>query len=214
MPHLKVVQGDCIDSIAAKHGLLPKTIWDHAHNAKLREKRRKNQSVLLPGDVVFVPKPRERLEDAATDKAHKFVLTRPRSLFQIRFEDVDGKPRKGVPYSLEIDGQKDEGKTGAEGEVKRQISPDARAGTLTLNPGKGADEEVYELDLGHLDPVDETSGLQARLDHLGFYSGKVDGDRGDLTRAALEEYQAAFDLPATGELDDATKAHLEQEYGS
>ena len=55
IPQHKVAQGDCIESIAAKHGLEPDTIWEHANNASLREKRNGNSFALFPGDVLFVP---------------------------------------------------------------------------------------------------------------------------------------------------------------
>lgn len=214
IPQYKVVQGDCIESIAAKHRLLPDTIWEHANNDELREKRNGNSFALFPGDVLFVPDPREKLVDVATDQSHTFVLTRPKALVHIRFLDVDGEPRKDLPYTLEIDGVEFEGTTTAEGDVQQEIPADAQSGTLTLNPGQGADEEVYTVDLGHLDPIEETSGLQARLQHLGFYAGEVDGDLGSRTRDAILAYQRAYDLSDTGELDDDTKSHLEQQHGS
>jgi hypothetical protein len=212
IPQHKVVQGDCIESIAAKHGLEPDEIWEHANNASLREKR--TAFALFPGDVLFVPDRSVKSVPIATSRSHTFVLKIPKTLLHIRFLDVDDEPRKDVPYTLEIDGVEFEGTTTADGEVKQEIRADARSGTLTLNPGQGADEEVYTVELGHLDPIEETSGLQARLQHLGFYTGEVDGKLGSRTRDAILEYQRAHDLSDTGELDDDTKNHLQQRHGS
>jgi hypothetical protein len=214
IPQHKVAQGDCIESIAAKHGLEPDMIWEHANNASLREKRNGNSFALFPGDVLFVPDLREKSVDVATDKSHSFVLKIPKTLLHIRFLDVDDQPRKDVPYTLEIDGVEFEGTTTADGDVEQEIRADAKSGTLTLNPGQGADEEVYTVDLGHLDPIEETTGLQARLQHLGFYAGEIDGELGSRTRDAILAYQRAYDLSDTGEFDDETKSHLEQQHGS
>lgn len=212
MPQHKVVQGDCIESIAAKHGFEPDAIWEHADNATLRDKR--SGFALFPGDLLFVPDRREKSVSIATARSHTFVLRTPKTLLHIRFLDVDDEPRKDLPYTLEIDGVEFEGTTTADGEVKQDIRADARAGTLTLNPGQGADEEVYTIKLGYLDPIEETSGVQARLQHLGFYKGEVDGKLDSRTRDAILEYQRAYELSDTGELDDDTKNDLEQRHGS
>jgi hypothetical protein len=214
IPQHKVVQGDCIESIAATHGLEPDMIWEHANNASLREERNGKSFALFPGDVLFVPDPRVKRVDVATGRSHTVVLKIPKTLLHIRFLDVDDEPRKDVPYTLEIDGVEFEGTTTADGDVKQEIRASAQSGTLTLNPGQGADEEVYTVDLGHLDPIEETSGLQARLQHLGFYTGEVDGELGSRTRDAILAYQRAYDLSDTGEFDDDTKSHLEQQHGS
>jgi N-acetylmuramoyl-L-alanine amidase len=214
IPQHEVIQGDCIESIAAEHGLEPDAIWAHANNASLREKRNGNSFALLPGDVLFVPDPSEKSVDVATDRSHTFVLKIPKTLLRIRFLDVDDQPREGLPYTLEIDGVEFEGTTTADGDVEQQIRADARSGTLTLNPGQGADEEVYTVELGHLDPIEETSGLQARLRHLGLYTGEVDGELGSRTRDAILAYQRAYGLSDTGEFDDETKSHLERQHGS
>jgi peptidoglycan hydrolase-like protein with peptidoglycan-binding domain len=50
--------------------------------------------------------------------------------------------------------------------------------------------------------------VQKRLQAAGFYSGPIDGMPGPQTKAALRQYQAKHGLPATGELDDATRKAL------
>jgi len=49
---------------------------------------------------------------------------------------------------------------------------------------------------------------QARLSKLGFYNGKVDGDMGSQTSAAIRRYQIAENLKVTGELNRQTQARL------
>ena len=127
IPQHKVVQGDCIESIAAKHGLEPDTIWEHADNASLREKRNGNSFALFPGDVLFVPELQEKSVDVVTDQWHTFVLKIPKTLLHIRFLDVNDEPRKDLPYTLEIDGVEFEGTTTADGDVEQEIPTGAQS---------------------------------------------------------------------------------------
>ena len=46
--------------------------------------------------------------------------------------------------------------------------------------------------------------VQERLKQLGFDAGPVNGDFGTKTQAALAQFQLAYTLPASGQLDDAT----------
>jgi len=71
MPDDTVKQGDCISSIAQKHGLFWDKVWNHPKNAKLQETR-KDPNVLSPGDVVFVPDKEEKEESGATEQRHRF----------------------------------------------------------------------------------------------------------------------------------------------
>ena len=105
------VQGDSIPSIAFEAGLFPETIWEHPENQQLREIR-KDLNVLLPGDPVFVPEKRRRVENAATDKAHKFRRRGVPSRLRIQLFQVE-TPRKNQPFTLAIDGETQSGSTDA-----------------------------------------------------------------------------------------------------
>ncbi len=58
-------------------------------------------------------------------------------------------------------------------------------------------------------PVQTPLELQVELHRRGFSCGSIDGVPGAQTAAALRAYQATIDVPITGVLDAATKAHLE-----
>lgn len=211
MPTITLAQGDCLSSIAIRSGFAPETIWEHGHNAELRE-RRIDPNALLPGDRVFVPEIEEKQEPVATDTVKRFRLSVGPLRLRLRLTR-HGQPRAGEAYELEYDeGSIFEGETDGDGVVDQPLPITASAATLRL--GEGEEQEEHELALGHLDPHDEASGAQGRLRGLGFYFGAVDGDVGPKTRAALKRFQAAKGLQVTGELDDATITALRDGFGS
>ncbi len=59
-----------------------------------------------------------------------------------------------------------------------------------------------------LEPAAVVGNVQAELERRGYNPGPVDGDFGPATREALLEYQQDNNLPATGEIDEATLESL------
>jgi len=45
------------------------------------------------------------------------------------------------------------------------------------------------LEVGNLDPEEATSGIQARLANLGYYTGPIDGQMSDVTRDAVVRFR-------------------------
>lgn len=121
---------------------------------------------------------------------------------------MDGwKPRAKVPFVLEVDGVTTTGSTDAEGVLKTPIPATAKAGTLKV--GLGDDAVTYYLDLGHLNPVTEASGLKQRLRNLGYVTTDVTEDALSETEIrSLRRFQSEHDLEVTGKADDATRARL------
>lgn len=199
----KVKQGESVASIAYAHGLLPSTIWDDPQNSEIKE-RRSDPNVLAVGDEIFVPDNKIKWVSMSTDKKHKLVRRSVPEKLQIRFLDASGEPRAGISYEFEIDGEVRSGTTNDKGEVIESIMPDANQATIRFS-----EEELYRVKIGHLDPVTEITGLQARLRNLGYYEGEVDGDLGEVTARALRSFQSKEDgLESTGEADDATLEQL------
>ena len=205
----KVIQGDCIDSIAYEAGLLPETIWDHPANEALKEKR-KNPHILLRGDTVFVPALRPCREDGDTGRWRRFLRRGVPATFRLRLCD-NNEPRIEQKYTLVIDKLAFTGATDGTGMLEVKIPPNAKAGTLTVHGAYG--DEIYRLALGHVDPADEVTGAQARLNNLGYSAGPVDGDLGPLTASAISDFQRHHKLKkVSGELDDETAALLAAEH--
>lgn len=211
MPVNHTVQsGDCISSIAFRHGFFPGTIWNHPENAALK-RLRGDPNVLLAGDEVKVPELQVKEVDCAPEECHRFKRKGVPEKLRIRIEDEEGMAVADTPYEITIDGVHRRGTTDGDGWVIECIPPDAREGTLLV--GKPGEEQEHALKLGHLDPIEELTGVQARLKNLGFdclVTGRLD----DETREAVKEFQLAKELEPTGEPDDATREKLVEAHKS
>lgn len=204
----RVREGECVSSLARDKGLFWATVWNHAQNAEIK-RRRGNPNVLLPDDWVFIPTPRPKSESGSTDQHHKFL--RQGELAKLRLRILDGyEPRANLPYRLTIDRRTFEGTTDADGRIQCSIPGNARSGRLHI----GNDVDDYILELGAVDPVTEVSGIQARLNNLGFDCGPVDGRWGPKTETALSAFQIAEGLDPTGELDQVSCTRLLERHGS
>jgi len=200
-----VVQGDCIDKIAYEYGFSPETIWNHPDNAKLRELRDPN--VLLPGDVVVIPDLRQKTVGSPTGQRNRFVRRGVSSRFVVTL-DFGERSTANLKYLLDIDNGTAlyQGTLDRSGRIDHWMPPASRHAKLTVG------EEVFEFDLGHLDPVEVRQGVVERLRGLGYLEdgGEVSDKR--LT-AALRHFQQDNKLEPTGKPDELTCAALVDKFG-
>ncbi len=97
-------------------------------------------------------------------------------------------------------------------EPKQADPPEGGDGGRIKGKALGSDYQVrWKLQIGRLNPLLEKantqyciSGVQQRLNNLGFRSGPVDGIKGPNTKLAIEKFQSLFGLkvdniPGTGE---------------
>jgi hypothetical protein len=112
---------------------------------------------------------------------------------------------EGVDYAGSID---------STGMLEQEIPADAVDGEITIFPFPDDLSDpgyTFTLKLGHLDPIDEDSGVDARLMNLGFGPTDTedpespDDDRGQ----ALKTFQDRLGLEITGVADDATRQKLQ-----
>jgi N-acetylmuramoyl-L-alanine amidase len=85
-------------------------------------------------------------------------------------------------------------------------------GTIAVQGDHGI-PQTLELAFGGLDPITELSGIRARLQHLGYLRGPVDGASDAGTERALRAFQEAQGLEVTGVVDDATRDRLREAHG-
>lgn len=220
-----IEQGECIATLAERHGHRMATLWDHPRNAELKALRG-NPYVLHIGDVVFVPDIRKRVEVCPTDARHRFRRHDVPEKFRLQLLD-DDEPIKNTPYVFEIGKDRREHQTTAQGWVEEWVPPSATKATLTFVPPRDpADPKdlvieplIYEILLGALAPPDTESGARARLLALSYLEeegaqGPPDTEDQDEYRLALATLQSEHELDITGELDPPTVELLRELYGS
>jgi hypothetical protein len=208
-----VQQGECLSSIARKCGFPDyATLYRDPGNADLRKKR-PNPNVICPGDVLFIPERAQKEIPSATDQQHQFTLTKKKVYVRLCLWDDLHQPYPNTKYRLRVETLDFEGETDSTGILQQEIPADAVDGEITIFPFPDDLSDpgyTFTLKLGHLDPIHEDSGVDARLINLGFGppdtedSEWSDDDRGE----ALKAFQDKFGLEITGLADDATRQKL------
>jgi N-acetylmuramoyl-L-alanine amidase len=209
MPEHVAEQHDTIPSIADAFGLSRwQAVWNHPRNAELR--RTRTPTLLLPGDVVFVPEPRgadaNKEVTRPAGQHHRFVVSRRPLMLRLRLVNLLGDDLAGAAVQLDVEGTGHDLTADGGGVVSCVIPPRTRAATVVTR------DRTVPLAVGALDPVDHPSGLYARLRALGFDPGDPqDGD--DMTlQWAIEEFQLSFGLRPDGKSSSA-QTQLVQLFG-
>jgi N-acetylmuramoyl-L-alanine amidase len=158
---------------------------------------------------VTIPPIEQKEEPGETEMLHRFVRRGEPSMLRLRLLLEDEQPRANQPYVLEIDGQRFEGTTDVNGKLQAPMPGNARRARLVVGP----DDAAYDLQLGHMEPVDSIRGIQHRLKNLGYAPGPIDGQFGPQTHAALTCFQQDRELEETGEADQPTRAALLEAHG-
>ena len=206
---ITVVQGDCVASLAYQYGLLPQTLWDA--NAALH-KERKSHSVLYPDDQLTIPPLSAKQETVKAGSRYTIRRKGLPEMFRIAFEDPSGVRRTQAPYLVTFKTAEGEtlasrrGETDDKGYLIEPVPPDVWEARVLLLQDDEQEEHHYRI--GYLDPVSTISGVQARLNNLGFFCGEEDGEMSAWLTDILAEFQQHYGLPVTGEICDATRRKL------
>jgi hypothetical protein len=192
-----------IPSLAKDAGFFWRTIWDHPQNAALKAKRR-DPNVLRAGDEVFVPEREVKSCGRTSGARHSFKRLGDPLRFKLQLRSM-GEPRRGEDYVLQIGATRIRGKTDGDGNLETFLPGNTRSAKLLLGGGK----EEYTLKISRLDPIEDLSGVQQRLNNLGFACGEEKGELTPRTEQALRSFQAQHDLPVTGKADGPTRRKLE-----
>jgi N-acetylmuramoyl-L-alanine amidase len=217
-----VNQGDHLASIAEDQGYASfVTIWNHADNVSLRQ-RRTTPQILLPGDEVVIPEKNVATFQRPTGANHTFTVTLPPLHLRAKVIDYFDKPLANAAGTLTFDSGSQDVTTDGDGVLDVVVPYDTKNATLTFPGEQGAPDKVFTLVVGHLDPVDEPSGQEARLLGLGFFQDQVIESAEFAERKkevetsltlAWELFQDANGLDVTGKPDKASVDKLLEVYG-
>lgn len=218
MPHVHtVVQGECLSVIAQRYGVSSaRTLYEASENEALRRKR-PDPNILFPGDQVVIPDKTTKQVEIPTGAWHRFVVDRPQRTRKLRLklQDAAGEALASVPYRLELHtaGEPEvlDGQTTGDGVLEHEVSSAAQSVTLRIG------RMVRRLQLGYLNPLREApdagvTGVQARLNNLGYGAGPVDGVLGPRTQAAIRAFQRDHEQPETGAIDEPLLGAIERQH--
>lgn len=210
-----VRQGEYLTKIAHTLGFDAERVWNDPKNEALRKKRA-DFDQLQPGDILFVPDaPRPRLS-LEVGSSNQYVARIPKMPVSLKLQ-IGGEILVKEPYRiLGLGPDPIEGATDEKGYLSAKVDVHIREIEVELIDRK----RTLRVRVGNLDPINEISGLQKRLTHLGFYQPSFAGtenfeakDIKQLT-AALSTFQSSVNLPATGRLDEETAKALIDAHGS
>jgi hypothetical protein len=212
--HYTVKQGDYLPKIAEENGFYDYlTIWDHAQNKQLKDKR-KNPNVLAPGDELFIPDKTVKTEAGATGQRHRFKVKTGKLVLRLIVEDLYGKPVANAKCELRVDGAVFQVVSAGDGKIEQEIPVTAQDAELIVTDGETSLKNVkLKIEIGHLDPVEELSGQKSRLSNLGYYLGSLDKDDALQFKSAVEEFQCDQGLTVDGDCGPKTQAKLKEIHG-
>jgi hypothetical protein len=159
------------------------------------------------------------------------------AFLRIRLIDDHDKPYAQMTYRLDVKGGefegvvkgKFEGMTDANGVLEHRIPATSTVGTLTLvqlpDEGKGESTDLWIFDIEIVSNLGESStisGVQARLNNLGFFADEgISGQIDEQTKRALQRFKTLYKVKDnTGKQDSSdtlteqTAIKLKDIYGS
>ena len=199
--------GDHISGIAESFGFDDfDTVWSHPDNADLSQQRT-DPHVLQPGDALAIPEiGAQPPANKPTSAQHQFQINQSPLKLRLTLLGLDAKPLTNAQVTVAGNALTTDGS----GLVEAQVDKSAKDTAFDDPQGN----EVGLL-VGGLNPSDDTSdaGYKGRLFNMGFLWDATVDDTDDEMVIALQDFQAQYTLPVTGQLDDATKGQLLQVFG-
>ena len=209
--------GDHLARLAHEMNFDAKSVWMDASNDGLRALR-PNPQMLAIGDVLHVPERATADGQPLVSGTTNRFRARPTSI-KVRLTFARGDvPWANEPWRVEaFRGGPITGATDGEGRFVAELPIDASSAVLVF-PDRGVS---FPLRIGHLDPVEEDTGVTSRLRHLGYLTtrqsatGRVPSadQLQNARRRAILGFQRDHGLPITGTMDDATRNALREVHG-
>lgn len=209
----KVKPGDHLTAIADRLGLEDtETLLSQPGNSALAD--RKRPEMLDPDEILAIPDLKPMTFTLATGQRHKLTVKRPKAKLCVGMVTFVGQPSSASAAEVTLEGKPPETKSLDGGKLDMPIAPACGRATIKLAASDESKPDIaWNLQLGHLPRVESDDGLLARLRNMGYYRTVADELDERERRSAIEEFQHDQGLTLTGQLDDDTKAKIEEVYG-
>lgn len=217
---------DTVLTIALMNEVEASAIREHPKNAAIFEELTRDEQMLAPGEMLYIPRPEPPTPTVVPLSVNRFVATVPWVHLHFAFESEAG-PLSDEPFVIDgpaelLDEKRADRTKPLEGRLDAGGNLDIRVPALTPPFFIEFPERHirHEVSPGGLDPVDQRTGLAARLLHLGYlpldqallepyvFESEIS------ERATLRSFQKAFLLEPSGFADPPTRAALIKEHGS
>lgn len=146
-----------------------------------------------------------RFDNHSTRRQHRLVVELPLPILKVRLAQPNAVPYAKERCTAEFDGKRHDLVTSGDGELELELGPDTRRVELAY-----AGHQV-QIEVAHLQPVERSEGITARLTNLGYIHG--DEDRYAL-RSAIEEFQCDEGLEVDGDPGPKTQRALVEAHGA
>ena len=212
-----IAQGKTLLRIARQYGYqTSKALYNHPSNAEFKALR-PDPNLIYPGDKITIPPKKEKFIPLRTNSINSFVVQNEKEYFRLQVIHEDGDDITGKRIVITIGSQTIDTVLPSNGLIEVELNEnDSLTGQvdLYLKEDQSSPSESFTAQVGHLDPIDTLSGVQARCNLLGFDCGTVDGINGSKTKAGVRDFQYEHDLEVDGIAGAKTKAKLQQVFGS
>lgn len=209
-PHI-VAQGETMTRLSARQGFDAREVWEDGRNRELRE-RRESPDVLLPGDVVYLPRTSPPRRAVSSAQVNRFTARRPAQPVALRLL-AEGETLRDASCEVDLPGGAVEARTDGDGVLRFDVPTSVERVTVRVLDR----DATIEVLVGHLDPLSTMSGVAGRLENLGLlasdWRGASGARRAAMVRAGLEAFQRARGIADTGELDEPTRTALVDAHG-
>jgi hypothetical protein len=202
-----VRQGDYLLKLASQLGFDADEVWGLAENKPLKDSGRE-PNLLKDGDMLYVPDDPPQSHALVVGATNIFTSDSARVKVSVRFMAY-GEALANEPYV--VDGDVPAGTLDGDGTFEAELATSVDC--LVVRFPKRY--EAYTVNVGHLDPVCERSGLVQRLAHLGYLPIAPTAPIEDTAlENALRALQRDAQIEETGEGDEATSQELVKRHGS
>lgn len=212
----QIQQGENLLAIAKQHGFRTiKAIYHHPANAAFRE-RHPNPDILTPGEALTIPDKRKKWVSATPGIVNVYIIERPEERLRLAIRTDEGEIPKAKRARLTVGNETQDLTLTSHGEMLLKITDNpARTAQLEVFMDEESDvpTHCFQLQIGHLDPVETISGVQARCNLLTHYCGAVDNIMGPKTEAGIKSFQECQGLVVDGIAGPTTQAELIDIYG-
>lgn len=215
-----VQQGDYLSKLAAQYGFDADVTWNHGKNKLLRESGRVPE-MLQPLDILYIPEKKPNWLPVKAGQVNAFTASARKVTLSLRFTRRDGKPLANAKctYNCLLPSKEmPPEQTDDAGALKFQVSTRQPPFVVTF----ALERYRFVINVGHMDPLSEASGVQKRLENLGYGVSPVIAlgvslghwTAFDRPEKRIATFQRAQGIDPTGTADQGTLHALQNAHGS